>query len=122
MTSVYTRGIKRASLLSPIQRAPAAIKPADMRGEKGGRRFAHLYKTKRWQKLRAEVLLRDMYTCQLCGAVGAAAKTLVCDHVRGHPANETEKMFWAGPFQCVCADCHNRIRAREDNARRIGIA
>lgn len=117
------RGIKRASQLSPVQRAPSLVRRAENRGERGGRKFAHLYKTKRWQKLRAEILKRDMYTCQVCGAIGSVAGKLVCDHVRGHPANETEEMFWAGPFQCVCFDCHNTIRAREDNtARRAPLA
>ena len=101
-----------------LQRAGGRLRTVDIRGEHGGRRFAELYKTRRWQKLRADILKRDMYTCQLCGATGAAAGTLVCDHVRGHPENETEEMFWAGPFQCVCFECHNTTRAREDNARR----
>ena len=101
-----------------LQRAGAAVRAVSMRGERGGRRFAHLYKTRRWQKLRVDILKRDLYTCQLCGAAGAAAGILVCDHVRGHPATETEEMFWAGPFQCVCFECHNTVRAREDNERR----
>lgn len=115
---LYARGIMPASRFQKVQRAALLMAPAESRGERGGRRFAHLYKTKRWQKLRAEILKRDMYTCQLCGATGAVAGKLVCDHVRGHPENETEEMFWAGPFQCVCFKCHNTTRAREDMARR----
>lgn len=118
---LYARGIVPVSKLQRLQRAALlSAPPAEMqaRGERGGRKFAHLYKTKRWQKLRAQILRRDLYTCQLCGAVGAAAGKLVCDHVRGHPENETEEMFWAGPFQCVCFACHNSTRAREDNTRR----
>ena len=120
MTSVYTRGVQRAALLSPLRATPGRVAMAEMRGARAGGRFKHLYKTKRWQKLRAEVLKRDMYACQICGATGAAAGRLVCDHVRGHPENETEEMFWAGPFQCVCFDCHNTVRAREENrAKRV---
>lgn len=115
---LYARGIMPASRFQKVQRAALLMAPAESRGERGGRRFAHLYKTKRWQKLRAEILKRDMYICQLCGATGAVAGKLVCDHVRGHPETETEEMFWAGPFQCVCFKCHNTTRAREDMARR----
>ena len=81
-----------------------------------GSKFKPLYKTTRWFKLRAEILKRDMYTCQLCGAVGEMAGKLVCYHVRGHPPDETEEMFWKGPFQTVCETCHNTVRAKEDNA------
>lgn len=119
---LYARGIMPASRFQKVQRAALLMAPAEARGKRGGRRFAHLYKTKRWQKLRAEILKRDMYICQLCGATGAVAGKLVCDHVRGHPETETEEMFWAGPFQCVCFKCHNTIRAREDNARRNGCS
>lgn len=73
-----------------------------------------LYNTARWRKLRAYILKRDYFTCQLCGATGAAAGTLVCDHVRGHPPDEDEEMFWRGPFQCVCEHCHNTQRLAED--------
>lgn len=123
---LYARGIVPAAKLQKVQRAALLTAPApaafQARGERGGRKFAHLYKTRRWFKLRAQILKRDMYTCQLCGAAGAAAGKLVCDHVRGHPEDETEEMFWAGPFQCVCFGCHNTIRAREDNARRNGCS
>ena len=118
MVSVYSRGIKKASVDRKLRSVSPAIKKVDMIGAKGGGKFKHLYKTKRWQKLRDEILLRDMYCCQICGATGAAAGTLVCDHVRGHPADETETMFWAGPFQTLCFNCHNTIRAKEDRDAR----
>lgn len=73
-----------------------------------------LYNTARWRKLRAAILKRDYYTCQICGATGAAAGKLVCDHMRGHPPNEDEDMFWRGPFQTVCETCHNTVRKTED--------
>ena len=94
------------------------VKRVEQYAVEGGTKFKMLYRTSRWLKLREEVLKRDMYTCQLCGAVGDVAGKLVCDHVRGHPPDETEEMFWAGPFQCVCYTCHNTVRAKEDNERK----
>jgi hypothetical protein len=41
----------------------------------------------------------------------------VCDHVNGHPAGETEAMFWDGPFQSLCRDCHNSDKARIERGR-----
>lgn len=76
-----------------------------------------LYNTARWRKLRERVLRRDYYTCQICGATGAVAGKLVCDHARGHPPNEDEDMFWRGPFQTVCENCHNTVRKTEDTER-----
>lgn len=112
------RGILPVSKLRTIENAKPRIKMAEAVGERGGGKFRHLYRTKRWLKLREEILKRDMYTCGRCGAVGAAAGMLVCDHVRGHPANETEKMFWEGPFQTLCATCHSSWKAREENAEK----
>jgi len=36
----------------------------------------------------------------------------VCDHVDGHPHNETEAKFWLGPFQSLCASCHSGAKAQ----------
>ena len=96
------------ALKSNLQRLPAplAAAPAIV----GSGRFRHLYKTARWQRIRAEVLLRDNYTCQLCGVI--QVPRMVCDHVNGHPATETEEQFWAGPFQAVCNDCHEPYRLK----------
>ncbi len=110
-----TAELGRVSTVRNVSANRERVKRVEQIAVEGGTKFKHLYKTTRWLKLREEVLKRDMYTCQLCGAVGAVAGKLVCDHVRGHPPDETEEMFWAGPFQCVCYSCHNTVRAKEDN-------
>ncbi len=122
MPSIYARrGIRsiRSSEFARISNlgrdSSSRLKVLEPIASDRGTKFKHLYKTARWSKLRAEVLKRDMYMCQLCGAVGEAAGKLVCDHVRGHPPDETEEMFWRGPFQTVCEQCHNTVRAKEDN-------
>lgn len=105
---------KLPKTLSVAKVAPVRTLRTEPRGI-GAR--AGLYNTTRWRKLRERVLRRDYYTCQICGAVGAAAGKLVCDHARGHPPNEDEAMFWRGPFQTVCENCHNTVRKTEDTER-----
>ncbi|MGQ4273421.1 HNH endonuclease [Terrihabitans sp. B22-R8] len=74
-----------------------------------------LYKTARWQKLRAAVLLRDHYTCQnpRCRR-SAPSPQLVCDHVEPHRGDEVK--FWAGPFQTLCKSCHDEGKQKEEQA------
>jgi 5-methylcytosine-specific restriction endonuclease McrA len=66
------------------------------------------YKTARWQKLRWSVLVRDLFTCQMCKGIQADTSQLVCDHIDQHHGNEAK--FWAGPFQTLCKPCHDRTK------------
>lgn len=75
----------------------------------------HLYSSRRWAKLRWSVLVRDLFTCQLCHQVVADTKRLVCDHIDPHRGDL--RAFWAGPFQTLCVDCHNSVKQREDHAK-----
>lgn len=54
------------------------------------------YKTARWQKLRARVIARDLYTCQKTGALltglHPAPNSPVVDHVRPHRGDD--RLFW----------------------------
>lgn len=68
------------------------------------------YKTKRWQRLRWSVLLRDQFTCRMCGRLMQDSSQLHCDHVERHRGDEAK--FWAGPFQTLCARCHNSKKQR----------
>ena len=70
------------------------------------------YKTARWQKLRWSVLVRDNFTCKMCGKVDVSKGGLHCDHVEPHHGNE--EAFWAGPFQTLCAHCHNSLKQRSE--------
>lgn len=62
------------------------------------------YNLKRWKDLRLSILLRDDFTCQLCGHLENNTALLVCDHVDPH-RGDPEK-FWNGPFQTLCQECH----------------
>jgi 5-methylcytosine-specific restriction protein A len=77
-----------------------------------------LYKTARWQRLRLNILARDLYTCQnpACGRIEGNTSRLVCDHVDPH-GGDVEK-FWAGPFQTLCKRCHDSEKQRQERAQR----
>ena len=79
--------------------------------QNGGSAFAHLYGTARWQRTRKTQLEREPL-CSKCKARGHVTVATVCNHTNGHPAGETEEMFWSGPFDSQCANCHNVDQAR----------
>lgn len=73
------------------------------------------YRTARWAKLRKAVLLRDLYTCRMCGRV-APSPDLVADHIvphRGDPA-----LFWCGEdgLQTLCSSCHGGAKQAQERA------
>lgn len=73
------------------------------------------YKTARWQRLRWSVLVRDLFTCQKCRRIGADTSKLVADHRRPHRGDD--RLFWdADNLQCLCADCHDRVKQSEEQA------
>ena len=71
------------------------------------------YRTARWRSLRGQVLLRDNYTCRMCG-ITAASPELVADHIIPHRGNP--EMFWCGPdgLQTLCAKCHGGAKQRAE--------
>ncbi len=87
--------------------------------QRGGSAFAHLYGTARWQRTRKAQLDREPL-CRFCERRGLVVLATVCNHVNGHPAGETEQQFWEGPFNSLCADCHNSDQTRmERGAKQI---
>lgn len=71
------------------------------------------YKTSRWQKLRWSVLVRDLFTCQMCKRVEADTSQLVGDHKLPHRGDE--RMFWdEANIQCVCKHCHDGEKQRQE--------
>ena len=73
------------------------------------------YKTARWQRLRMDVLVRDLFTCQWpgCGRVVGDASQLVADHRVPHRGDAA--LFWdAANLQCLCKHCHDGPKARAE--------
>jgi 5-methylcytosine-specific restriction enzyme A len=79
------------------------------------------YKTSRWRSLRMEILLRDHFTCKMCGRVEGRTSRLVCDHIKPHRGNES--LFWdQSNLQTLCADpCHNSKKQQEEQGITKGV-
>jgi 5-methylcytosine-specific restriction endonuclease McrA len=72
----------------------------------GSEPWRRWYRTKRWGSLRQQVLVRDLWTCQVCRRIITEKGAAHCDHVKPHRGNA--QAFWAGPFQCLCVECHTK--------------
>jgi 5-methylcytosine-specific restriction endonuclease McrA len=74
-----------------------------------------LYKTERWRKLRLRILLRDTFTCRICGRLEGNTALLVCDHIKPHRG--IAALFWdEANLQCLCKPCHDGIKQKEEQA------
>lgn len=76
------------------------------------------YKTARWQRLRMDVLRRDLFTCQWpgCGRIEANLSQLVADHRTPHRGDE--RLFWdEDNLWCLCKPCHDSAKQREEARR-----
>jgi 5-methylcytosine-specific restriction protein A len=69
--------------------------------------YKRWYKTARWRRLR-ERQLHDEPLCRMCRP--RITPATVCDHEKAHRGDEAQ--FWAGPFQSLCATCHNSDKQR----------
>jgi 5-methylcytosine-specific restriction protein A len=73
------------------------------------------YSTKQWRQLRWSVLVRDRFTCAICGNLEAQTAKLVADHKQPHRGDE--RLFWdASNLQTLCASCHSGAKQRAEQA------
>lgn len=77
----------------------------------------HLYRTPRWQRIRAETLARDSACVIHKRELGEIVPATICDHVEPH-RNRVE-LFFRGPFQGLCKPCHDAKKQREE---RLGFS
>lgn len=71
------------------------------------------YKTARWQALRWQVLVRDLFTCQRCGRIESDTSQLVADHRERHRGDAT--LFWSiANLWTLCVSCHSSAKQREE--------
>jgi 5-methylcytosine-specific restriction endonuclease McrA len=63
-----------------------------------------LYDTKRWARIR-DAQLAQHPNCERCIKLGRTTPATVVHHVRAHKG--VEHLFYGGPFESLCAHCHN---------------
>ena len=74
----------------------------------GQRRATHWHNTGRWKRFSRDYRLAHPYCINYGKDPRCTVLTDVTDHINGHPPNETEEQFYAGPFQPMCLPCHSR--------------
>ncbi|WP_342622647.1 HNH endonuclease [Pseudomonas alkylphenolica] len=75
-----------------------------------GSSWHHLYKTKRWYRLRWHQLKAEPL-CRLCAALGLVTAANTVDHVKPHKGVES-LFFDAANLQSLCKHCHDSIKQR----------
>ncbi len=98
--------------MPPTFRPPGARTKQQSRREYDTRRrrakpWRAWYGTKQWREIRAAQLAAEPY-CRRCKGAGLLTRATVCDHVQPHRGN-WERLI-AGPFQSLCATCHNSAK------------
>lgn len=75
------------------------------------------YKTSKWQRLRWSVLVRDLFTCQMCKRIEGNTSLLVADHKVPHQGDEA--LFWDEKnLQCLCKACHDKHKQSMERGAR----
>jgi 5-methylcytosine-specific restriction protein A len=113
----------RLKTLPPLlRREQPRLRMADPEQERDKRRYREqpwrkLYQTKKWFQLRWTVLVRDQFTCQICGCIESDTSKLVGDHIIPHEGDLD--LFFSEPnIRCLCKTCHDGVKQREDKARK----
>lgn len=79
--------------------------------------YRKLYNSSRWRKLRWDVLVRDLFTCQRCKRMTASTSKLVADHIKEHKGDPD--LFWSEVnIQCLCKLCHDGAKQSEERGGR----
>ena len=78
--------------------------------------WVRLYKTARWQRLRAYQLSRQPL-CEWCLESERVTEANEVHHVHAHKG-DLEK-FWNGPFVSTCKSCHSSRGQLEDRGKTV---
>ena len=104
--------------LSPLKPKIAFLnddKAAVSRARDRSHEYRAWYKTQAWRRKRWAVLVRDLFTCQLCQKLEANTSQLVADHKTPHRGDEA--LFWDDVnIWCLCKPCHDGAKQREERA------
>jgi 5-methylcytosine-specific restriction endonuclease McrA len=73
---------------------------------------SHLYNDRRWRARRVSQL-KTFPLCKYCHAAGRITLATIADHVDPHKGDL--KLFWYGPLQSLCKQCHDSRKQKEEN-------
>ena len=68
-----------------------------------------------WRKLRAKIMERDGYLCQVCRANGRLTEAREVDHIVNKASNDGNDD--PSNLQAICVKCHREKTARERGQR-----
>lgn len=80
------------------------------------RPWRHLYKTARWQRIRAHKLAEHPL-CEWCMEEEIVEPATEVHHAKAHKGDL--ELFWNGPFVATCRPCHSRIGQMEDHGKQV---
>lgn len=75
-------------------------------------KWAYLYKTRRWQNLKAWKLGQNPL-CEYCEKLQKYVKSKVVDHIVPHKGN-ADLMWDENNLQALCIRCHDNVKRREE--------
>ena len=81
-----------------------------------GMTLEEFYKTKQWKHMRAAVLRRDGYRCQICKRYGRIRQASTVHHKK-HLDEYPELALDPDNLISVCAECHNRLHPEKTAER-----
>jgi len=89
-------------------------------GLQGKRADKKRYNTAAWRRLRWFILVRDRFTCRMCGRLEPDTSKLVADHRQPHRGND--KLFWdPNNLQTLCkSPCHDKHKQAQEVSGRFG--
>lgn len=108
------------SALSPAVRRDLPQEQSREQRRHAAKPWRRLYGLKRWKDLRWDVLVDACFTCARCGTMHSDTSKLVADHIIAHRGRE--ELFWdRNNLQCMCAECHDTVKQREEAAEPAGV-
>jgi 5-methylcytosine-specific restriction protein A len=72
------------------------------------------YKLAEWRRLRWDTLVRDRFTCGMCGRVEADTSKLVADHKVPHRGDRARFFDPANLWTLCASPCHASLKQREE--------
>ncbi|AAK79860.1 5-methylcytosine-specific restriction endonuclease McrA [Clostridium acetobutylicum] len=76
-----------------------------------------IYKSKRWQKVRKIVLIRDNYLCQECLRHGAITQANTVHH-KVELREDLSKAYDIDNLESICPACHNKEHPERNSYRK----